>query len=113
MIRKQNEMNKKVVNQCHGGVGELACEHILIPDDSKLGIKFMHHDIISVGASIGEHVHDGSEEVYYIIKGQGTMIMDGENTLVGQGDVSIVLSGHSHGIVNSGNEPLVVIVVCI
>jgi len=63
------------------------------------------------GAAIGEHTHTGDEEVYHIISGRGLFTEDGVSAVVGPGDTALTLNGHSHTILNTGDEPLVLLAV--
>lgn len=70
----------------------------------------MHDDPIEPGSTIGEHTHIDSEEVYFLISGIGVMIMDGKQSPFLPGDVSLVKVGHSHGLMNTGNDVMRLIV---
>jgi mannose-6-phosphate isomerase-like protein (cupin superfamily) len=104
-------MQHNRLEKCHDGKGYLDCFSALTSGDSEHGITLMHDDILEPGATIGEHPHAGSEEVYFVISGQGSIILDGQPSPIGSGDVSLVRSGHSHGIVNSSDGPMRLIVV--
>lgn len=78
-----------------------------------MGVQWMHDDIFPPGASIGEHRHDGEEEIYFVVEGTGTMILDGRPFPLGPGDVSVVQSSHTHGLINSNEGAMRLIVVCI
>lgn len=62
---------------------------------------------IPVGGEAGVHQHVGESEYYVIHSGRGRYTMDEESWDVGPGDVTEVAPGHTHGIVNTGDEPLV------
>jgi mannose-6-phosphate isomerase-like protein (cupin superfamily) len=59
------------------------------------------------GASVGYHTHKDNEEVYTIISGSGTYTDDGKDIDAKPGDVFLCRKGHSHGLKNTGSEPLV------
>jgi mannose-6-phosphate isomerase-like protein (cupin superfamily) len=67
---------------------------------------------IPSGESVLEHFHEKTEEVYYILSGQGQMYLEGETETVGSGDVIIILPGQRHKIANHNKEDLVMLVVC-
>ncbi len=113
MLRRQSEMKAAVLADCHDGTGKLDCRTVLAGGDSELGIRFMHDDVIEPGASIGEHLHRDDEEVYFVVEGRGTMILDGQKSPIGPGDVSLVRRGHTHGLVNSPAGPMRLIVFCV
>ena len=111
MIRTRSQMKEERCAKCHDGIGELLLHSLINPGDSDQSLIFMHDDILPAGVSIGEHRHEGSEEVYFVVEGHGTLMMDQQTYPVGPGDVSLVKSGHSHGIVNTGKTDLRLIVV--
>jgi len=60
------------------------------------------------GDSIGYHPHVTNEDTYIIVSGQGVFKdKDGKDYPVKAGDVTIVRKGESHGLANTGKEPLV------
>ncbi|MBN1671008.1 MAG: cupin domain-containing protein [Kiritimatiellae bacterium] len=111
MIRRKDEMNERPIENCHEGTGVLMCRTVLKGGDSEVGIRFMHDDILEPGATIGEHPHEGTEEIYFVVEGQGMMVMDGRRFPIGPGDVSLVERGHTHGIVNSDEAPMRLLVI--
>ncbi len=113
MLRRQSDMKLGVLADCHDGRGNVHCRTVLGRDDSGLGVRFMHDDVIEPGASIGEHRHQHDEEVYFVVEGRGTMLLDGQRFPIGPGDVSVVRPGHSHGLVNSPDSPMRLIVFCV
>ena len=113
MLRRRSEMPCDAVERCHDGEGALSCRKVLGGGDSDVGIAFMHDDVLEPGARIGEHRHDGNEEIYFVVEGCGTMLLDGESFPIGPGDVSLVQSGHTHGIVNSPDGEMRLLVLCV
>ncbi|MFV0253411.1 MAG: cupin domain-containing protein [Beutenbergiaceae bacterium] len=61
---------------------------------------------VPVGGSIGLHQHTDESEFYVIHSGQGRYRMDDHEWDLVPGDVAEVAPGHSHGIDNTGDEPL-------
>lgn len=111
MIRKGTETEAERFPSCHGGAGEVLCHSMLKQGESQFGICFFHHDTLAPGVSIGEHLHSGSEEIYYLLSGSCTLLFDGGASEMHAGDFSIVGVGHTHGIVNSSNDTAELIVV--
>lgn len=58
------------------------------------------------GASIGMHTHEDSSEIILILSGSGYTVYDGERIGLKSGDVHYCAKGHSHCLVNDGNEDL-------
>ena len=109
-LRKSEEIDGISCEKCHDGDGTLICRSLLDGFDSKK-ISFMHHDIIPNGVSIGEHMHEDSEEIYYLMAGEGILNFDGEEYPFNAGDISLVTPGHSHGFKTTSKEDAVLIVV--
>ena len=93
-----------------GGKGTLYAEYAFTRDKAQKeeAIKEISWLTLQPGDSIGYHKHINNEDTYVIISGQGTFKdRDGKDHLVKAGDVTIVRKGESHGLVNTGKEPLV------
>ena len=62
------------------------------------------------GQTQSAHTHEGSDKVYYVIKGKGLFQVGTEERELGEGEIVIAPSGQKHGVTNRGNERLVVLV---
>lgn len=111
MLRRQQDMELKELVACHGGMGKISSRDVLVDQDSELGVRFMHDDLIEPGATVGEHIHDDGEEIYFVVEGKGTIILDGREYPIEAGDVSLVRRGHSHGLKNSPYASMRLIVI--
>lgn len=58
------------------------------------------------GASIGMHSHEDNSEIMFIICGRGHAVYDGGRIDLQAGDVHYCAKGHSHCLVNDGEEDL-------
>lgn len=67
--------------------------------------------IVKPGAEIGVHAHHVDDEVYAIVEGHATMIVNGHESSVGQGDVILLRCGGSHGLRNESQEEVHVLVI--
>ena len=56
------------------------------------------------------HVHKTAENIYYILKGEGVVELDGKRHLVGPGVVIFIPPKVKHAIINTGFEDLIFIV---
>jgi quercetin dioxygenase-like cupin family protein len=54
------------------------------------------------GAEIGRHIHAGSEELVYIVKGEGQMYINGEWKPVKAGELHVCPRGMAHGTTFKG-----------
>jgi mannose-6-phosphate isomerase-like protein (cupin superfamily) len=61
---------------------------------------------LPAGGSTTPHHHVRTEEIYYILEGQGLMRVGQEAAAVGPGDAIAIPPGASHQIVNTGSGPL-------
>jgi quercetin dioxygenase-like cupin family protein len=71
-------------------------------------------DLVEVppGRSIGRHRHSTQdEEIYICIEGHSTMEVDGEQIPFGPGDVVVNRPGGVHGLVNTGDDVVRMVVV--
>ncbi len=64
------------------------------------------------GAETEAHFHPQTEEIYYVLRGQGLMILGEERKTVGPGDGILISPGTLHRIRNVGREPLVFLCCC-
>ncbi len=111
MFRSAADMQTADCEKCHDGVGITHVRFVMGEGDSDAGVRFMHDDTLDPGATIGEHPHEGSEEIYFLVEGCGVMILDGREYPMGPGDVCLCKSGHSHGLRNTSEAPMRLIVV--
>lgn len=108
MFRKSAEIQPGIFNGCHGGEGDLIC-YSLLDGLKSLECAFLHKDLMAPGVSIGEHLHDRSDEVYYLLSGKGVLTFDGETYEMAAGDISLCTCGHSHGFLATEDSVLIVI----
>lgn len=64
------------------------------------------------GTETEAHYHPRSEEIYYVLRGQGLMILEGERREVGPGDGILIPPGARHRIRNIAQDPLVFLCCC-
>lgn len=95
----------------HGGSGEYFVRTLLeSPSDSSF--RYVRDLVLDPGSSIGDHPHQGDDEVYFIISGSGVMQVDGEQHNVGPGSAVLTRSGSHHGLVNTGAVHMRICVAC-
>lgn len=113
-LRKRDDMESRELANCHDGEGALDWTSVLgKPETEGRHLRFFHDDILPPGASIGVHRHEHDEEYYFIVSGKGTMTLDGEEHVVGPGDITAVYSGGEHGLRNDGDGDLRVLVISV
>lgn len=61
---------------------------------------------LAPGQETERHYHAESEELYYLLAGEGEMEVDGERSPVGPGDAIMIPPGAWHQIAATGSEEL-------
>ena len=61
---------------------------------------------LAPGQQTQRHYHAGSEELYYLVSGEGVMEIDGERSPVGPGDAILIPPGAWHQITATGSTEL-------
>jgi len=106
----KESMLKAERKEAAGGKGTLYGDYAFPRDKAQKdeAIKEISWLTLQPGDSIGYHKHINNEDTYIIVSGQGVFKdRDGKDYPVKAGDVTIVRKGESHGLVNTGKEPLV------
>ncbi len=92
---------KKDLPNFHGGNGIFRAD--MFADDKNKILK----GVLEPGCSIGLHCHETSSEVIYVLSGEGTMILEGQEQRLKAGNVHYCKKGQSHTFINDTNENLV------
>lgn len=101
MIKRKNELLVEEGN-LRNGKGNVKREHIISGDELKGKGKLFAKLTIPRGNSIGMHDHTEDFEVYYILKGTGQVLDNGEIVQVNEGDVVYTANGNKHYLENIG-----------
>ena len=113
MIRKASDAKVVISESLRGGAGSIVITQLAeqeeLYDKSRLFAKM----VVKPGCSIGYHVHENEMEAYHIISGIGTYDDNGNIVELHPGDTSITPAGQGHGIVNNGDEDIVMIALII
>jgi quercetin dioxygenase-like cupin family protein len=62
------------------------------------------------GQSQAAHTHDGSDKIYYVVKGRGAFQIGSEDRDLSEGEIAIAPSGQKHGVTNPGPDRLMLLV---
>ena len=65
--------------------------------------------VLHPGASIGHHLQE-TDKVYYVLSGMGKMTIDGREFSVKPGDAILTRGGSSHGLVQTGDGDLTIVI---
>lgn len=100
MVINFDEINEQILPEFFGGMKHMST-HMYTDDANKIFTA-----VLEPGASIGEHMHDGTSEIIYILRGTGMGTVDGQQTAMEAGMCQYCRSGHTHSLINTGNEDL-------
>jgi mannose-6-phosphate isomerase-like protein (cupin superfamily) len=105
MVKRMTDMEKQVREKMRGGNGPVEILHIFRQEELKGKTRLFARMRIPPGSSIGYHVHEGEEEIFYILAGTGHVIEQGVSSDVGPGDAVLTGAG-GHSIENRRDAPL-------
>ena len=94
-----------------GGQGTIMIRHLFKQEELTGKARMVAEITIPVGGTIGFHVHDQEEEIYYFISGRAKVLDQDETREVGAGDALLTGGGKGHAVENIGSEPLVIMAV--
>lgn len=106
MIIRFDEMEASVLPAFKGGEKELVAKMFFD------GTNRIFRGTLVPGASIGMHTHEGSCEVIFILRGNGTLLEQAsseaspESRSVAAGDCLYCPEGHAHSLMNTSEEDL-------
>lgn len=91
---------------------------ILVGNKSKICPTEKFDFLVSIfdpGGSVEPHSHEntGTEHVFYILKGKGTIVLDGEKHAVESGTTIWIPSDVKHSLVNNGSDPIFMAIVSV
>ena len=106
MVRTKNEQTVNFAS-VRDGIGKAEIHKILNSAEELYGKgRLFNHMILPPGCSVGEHTHEGDNEIYYILKGSGSYNDNGNRTRLFPGDTAVCNNGECHSLINDGEEPL-------
>jgi quercetin dioxygenase-like cupin family protein len=62
------------------------------------------------GQTQAVHAHEGSDKIYFVVKGRGRFQIGAEERELGENEIAIARSGAAHGVTNSSSDRLVLLV---
>ncbi|MDD2648580.1 MAG: cupin domain-containing protein [Eubacteriales bacterium] len=68
---------------------------------------------IHAGGSIGLHRHETSDDINYVLSGNGKAVCDGQEEKLAPDTCHICKKGSEHSIANTGNDDLILLTVVV
>ena len=96
------QVEENVVANLRGGEKEVTMQRVTADELT----RFVRGKLVP-GASIGLHKHEDDSETIYILQGQGRMVIDDGEEILDTGDCHYCPKGHSHSLINNGDEDLI------
>ena len=106
MIHRLNDQPIELRDQMRGGTGTTTVQALFPPEAFGAAVRLCARLTLPPGASIGPHRHEGEDEVYVIVRGEGLLTDDAGTSRVGPGDAVLTGRGASHSLANTGADPL-------
>ena len=99
-------MEHKVVNE------EISFSEEKMKKNSLFDSPHLFYDVYCLlsGQAQKVHAHEGSDKVYYVLRGTGRFTIGGEEEDLGSGSAVIARAGSPHGVRNETDEDLVLLV---
>lgn len=111
MKRTESEMMREIKDRMRGGEGQVEIVHLFAQEELKGRCRLVARLTLMPGCSIGPHVHEAEEEIFYIMSGTAAADDNGTAVRLEPGDTLKTGGGESHAIANAGDVPLVLFAV--
>ena len=89
-----------------GGKGVAQYRRALGPGDFYSNWAYVDHLLLPPGASLGKHRHEGLEEIFYVMQGEGLAEAGMESAPIRKGDAVPIMLNEQHAMVNTGTTDL-------
>jgi mannose-6-phosphate isomerase-like protein (cupin superfamily) len=96
----------KPVAGMYGGKGTVQYRRALPPEVFFTNWSYIDHLVIPAGSSAGKKRHEGVEEFYYVMNGDGTARINNDSAAIHKGDAVPVLLNDVHSFENNGSADL-------
>jgi mannose-6-phosphate isomerase-like protein (cupin superfamily) len=110
-VKNAADVVPEVRPSIHGGDGSFEMRFVYADRELVSALRVFELCRLPPGTSIGAHLHDETEEIYFILSGVGTMDLDGDQREVHAGDAVLTQPTSRHGIRSTGTADLELLIV--
>jgi mannose-6-phosphate isomerase-like protein (cupin superfamily) len=103
-----NRQQAAIINTPHGS----EIRPLIDRTTSSIERCSLAEEVLPAGKSVSRHYHLETEEVYYILHGEGRMSVGNEVKEVAAGDAIFIPRGSTHTLENTGRTPMTILLVC-
>ncbi len=104
--QRMTSATARPIEGMNGGKGTVRFRRALGPTVFYTNWAYVDYYVVPPGASIGPHVHDGVEEVYLVIAGEGSTRVNDESAPLKKGDAVPIRVKDVHSFANTGSADL-------
>ena len=109
MVRRKEDCPVALREQMRGGNGTVKITDYVNKEELYNKGRLFADITLEPGCGIGEHVHEGEEEIFVVTQGEVVYNDNGEEKICKVGDVLICNDGEKHSIRNEGSVPASVV----
>ena len=103
MIKNFLDTDCQIQMNSHAGKGPVKLYEIWEKSDFQSKCDFIDRVVIPPGSEVGYHKHGNNEEIYIVLSGTSTMILDGHPHIIKKGDMILNSAFGEHGLINNSD----------
>ena len=94
------------LEEVHGGSGLCRNARVFSDEEIPSQVRFIYYTVMPPKASFGRHRHGNDNEFYIVLEGTGVYTENGVDVPVRAGDIMMNAALAEHGIVNTGETDM-------